>query len=108
MGHLGFAPRVTPEDFRCAFTAARGWGSLSQRREGRTQTCEAAIRWGSLWVRSLSLELPVDAVLEEASVTLDGAPVASATEQQGRRAMVRLARPLVVAAGSGVRVGLRW
>jgi len=40
-GHLGFAPRLTPEDCRCAFTTAEGWGTYSQRmsidsRESRT------------------------------------------------------------------------
>ena len=34
-GHIGFAPRLTPEDFRRAFTAAEGWGTFSQRRNGR-------------------------------------------------------------------------
>ena len=31
-GHLGFAPRIHPEDFRAAFTAAEGWGLYRQRR----------------------------------------------------------------------------
>ncbi|MEW6071394.1 MAG: GH116 family glycosyl hydrolase [Planctomycetota bacterium] len=31
--HLGFAPRLRPDDFRAAFTAAEGWGSLRQARD---------------------------------------------------------------------------
>ena len=34
-GTIGFAPRMTPDDFKCFFTAAEGWGSLVQRREAR-------------------------------------------------------------------------
>lgn len=30
-GHLGFAPKISPEDFRCAFTAAEGWGVYTQK-----------------------------------------------------------------------------
>lgn len=31
-GRIGFAPRVTPDEFRCFFTAAESWGSLAQHR----------------------------------------------------------------------------
>ena len=31
-GKLGFAPRLTPEDFKTFFAAAEGWGSLVQKR----------------------------------------------------------------------------
>jgi uncharacterized protein (DUF608 family) len=107
-GHLAFAPRITPDAFRCAFTAAKGWGNLSQRRDGRTQTDEVAVRWGALRVRSLALDLPVGVVLEDAAVTLDGAPVVSVAEQHGRRVTVTVAEDVVVHAGGELRVGLRW
>ena len=37
-GHLAFAPRLTPEDFRAAFTTAEGWGTFSQKRDGGTRS----------------------------------------------------------------------
>ena len=35
-GHLGFAPRITREDFRAAFTAAEGWGTSRKARKRRS------------------------------------------------------------------------
>ncbi len=31
-GHLGFAPRLSPGNFRAAFTSAEGWGQIGQTR----------------------------------------------------------------------------
>jgi uncharacterized protein (DUF608 family) len=107
-GRIGFAPRITPHDFRCAFTAAEGWGSLAQRRTGRTQTNELAIGYGRLRLRSLSLELPAGAMLEEASVTLDDASVASTAAQDGRRVTLTTAEDTLVPAGSRLHVRLSW
>ena len=35
-GRIGFAPRMMPEDFKCFFTAAEGWGSLAQKAKPGT------------------------------------------------------------------------
>ncbi|MBN2137202.1 MAG: hypothetical protein JW720_05305 [Sedimentisphaerales bacterium] len=57
-GHLGFAPKITPEDFRAAFTAAEGWGTFAQTRKSKTQHELIDLRWGSLTLKSLAFEVP--------------------------------------------------
>ena len=66
-GHLGFAPRLAPDDFRAAFTAAEGWGTISQKRDGRRrQARPAAIAksLGQAAASSLAFELPEKAQLD--------------------------------------------
>jgi uncharacterized protein (DUF608 family) len=107
-GRIGFAPRITPDDFRCAFTAAEGWGSLRQRRAGRTQTNELAVRWGRLRLRSVALELPERVVASDVTVTLDDVPIESATEQEDGRVTVTTGQETIVPAGGVLRVRLSW
>lgn len=107
-GHLGFAPRLTPERFRCAFTASEGWGTLGQERTGTIQTDAVAVRWGRVRLRSVALELPPRARLREATVTLDGAPVPAAAAQDGTRLLLRTEADVLVNAGSELRIALRW
>jgi uncharacterized protein (DUF608 family) len=52
--HLGFAPRLTPENFRCAFTSAEGWGSYAQKVEDGSRMAEIAVRWGRLKLRTFT------------------------------------------------------
>lgn len=33
-GHIGFAPRIAPENFKCAFTSSHGWGTYRQTIAG--------------------------------------------------------------------------
>ena len=51
---LAFDPRLSPDNFRAAFTTAQGWGSVSQKRQGGKQSMAVNLRWGSLRLRYLS------------------------------------------------------
>ena len=99
-GRIGFAPRITPEDFRCAFTAAEGWGTLSQRREGNQQTNEIAVQWGRLPLAEAAFELPPGARLAEASVRLGDLAIEVVTSQIGQRVTVACPPGTVVQAGA--------
>ena len=57
-GHLAFAPRLTPENFRAPVTTAEGWGTFSQKADGGKMKAEVALKWGKLRLKSLALTLP--------------------------------------------------
>ena len=76
-GHLGFAPRLTPTQFRAAFTTAEGWGIFSQRREGQAQVETIALKYGHLRLRTLRFAVADDMAPSRVAVTLRGKGVGS-------------------------------
>ncbi len=53
-GHLGFAPRITPEGFRAVFTTSDAWVIFEQQRQGKVQTETLTVASGTLRLRTLS------------------------------------------------------
>src|SRR6185312_8452174 len=51
--HIGFAPRLSPENFKCAFTSAEGWGSFSQIKSAGKWNAKISVRWGKLRVKNV-------------------------------------------------------
>jgi len=105
---LGFAPRLTPERFRCAFTGAEGWGSYAQERGQATQTCRVEVRFGRVVLGRLVLEVPERATVRDTSVTVDGRSVAAEVAQDGRSVTLSLAEGTTVPEGSTLTAELRW
>jgi hypothetical protein len=95
-GHLGFAPRLTPDEFRCAFTTAEGWGTFAQKRAGRQQSETLTLKWGTLRLHSLRFELPEGVTPTDAAVTLDGKPLPSRLAVEGRSARITLGAEAVL------------
>jgi hypothetical protein len=103
-GYLAFAPRLTPENFRAAFTAAEGWGTFAQKREGGTQTGQIEIHHGKLRLTSLAFEVDEKTGPCQASVLLDGKPISSKTTQDGTRLRIVLDSAVIVEPGKGLQV----
>ena len=98
-GHLGFAPRMNQEDFRSVFTAADGWGTLSQRRDGNRQTNRIEVKWGSLSLKTLAFDLPENAKLADAKLSIAAKTVPADARQAGRRVTLTLAEPTLLEKG---------
>jgi non-lysosomal glucosylceramidase len=54
-GYIALAPRLTPENFKGAFTAAQGWGTFTQTIRNGTQAAMIDLKWGMLRLRTLAL-----------------------------------------------------
>ena len=106
-GHLGFAPRMSPEDFRSAFTAAGGWGVFAQKRAPGIQTETVTVRWGEVKLRSLAFTVPDDLSVKAVSVTVQDRPVEAAWSTDHGRLALKLEKSLVLAAGENLQVEVR-
>ena len=107
-GHLGFAPRMTPDDFQAAFTAAEGWGTISQKRSAGRQTNRIAVKWGQLRLETLAFELPEGAKLGGTHVQVPGHSQPIRAKQDGRRVVLTLKMPIVIEAGQSIEVRLTY
>lgn len=74
-GYLGFAPRLTPENFKAAFTSAEGWGTFLQTVDDNKMKAEIHVKWGKLHVKTLGLRLPEHVHANMVKVLINGQPV---------------------------------
>jgi hypothetical protein len=82
-GRLGFAPKITPENFQCAFTAAEGWGSLVQKRSDRGQYHAISVLKGRLRLNTVKLSLPKTDQRLTFKVNLGNQPLAATADPSG-------------------------
>ncbi len=103
-GHIGFAPRLAPEDFKAAFVAAEGWGSYSQKVQGGRQKSEIAMKWGRLHLNTFTSGVREGTHWTGIAVRVDGKPVAASVAFDKDRATVAFRKPLVLAAGQRLEI----
>jgi len=103
-GHIGFAPRLTPEDFRAAFTTAEGWGTFSQKAEGGKMKAEIAVKWGKLRLKTLALALHQNAKPANVTVTVAGKPVRATHAVNNDRLDITLASDAMIKPAESLQV----
>jgi uncharacterized protein (DUF608 family) len=104
-GRLAFDPKITPEDFRAAFTCAEGWGTYSQKLEGQVLTCLIEMKHGRLVLNELSVRPPSGVTPTAVSVAAPGDVEVSFTQSEGLLT-VRFAQPVTVMEGRAMSVSL--
>jgi hypothetical protein len=103
--HIGFAPKLTPGNFRAPFTAAESWGTYSQQFQSPKLKFEFAVKWGNLRLRSVALAVP-DAAMSLAGIAikLNGSEIESEHHISGRRLAITLADEAIVSEGQTLEI----
>lgn len=103
-GHIGFAPMLSPEDFRGAFTSAEGWGSYSQRIEAGKFEAQLELKYGNLRFRTLAFQVPSGNTATAVKVIVNGKPSTTSHTLTGRRMLITLADEARIVQNQNVQV----
>ena len=105
-GQMAFAPRLSPERFRAAFTAAEGWGTFEQTRDATSQRVSLRLAHGRLRLKRLDLAAPTP-LGATVTATLGGAPVTLTARRDGADVVLAFANEVVLDTQRGLEVTLR-
>ena len=106
-GILGFAPNLQQDDFKSFFSTAKGWGSFSQKRKGRTQANVVELKYGTLKLRQLELKPPTGK-LRDVKLALTGKDFPFERHMVGDRLVIRFGDPLSLKEGDSINVVMSW
>ncbi len=103
-GKLGFAPKLTPENSRTFFTAAEGWGTISQKRSPDKQINRVSVKYGHLSVQGLRFEAPKQQYVSRLTVQLGDQTIPAIFRQAGVHLTIDLERKYRIDADQVFRV----
>jgi len=106
-GHLAFAPRLSPESFAAAFSAAEGWGLFSQTRDAKAQTGRIELRLGQLRLKTLALAIAKGAKASAVTVAVGGRKLNATHAVADGRITITLPDGLVIKQGETLDVVIR-
>lgn len=104
--HIGFAPRISPENFKAPFTTAEGWGTYTQKQTGRKMEASITVNSGKLALRTITLQMPKGTIPTSAKVIVKGQTVPCAVSQKNGKVIVELKRDVVLTEEQHLTVSL--
>ena len=104
-GWMAFAPRIRPESFLAAFTAAEGWGQVGQTRDPKGQSQTVEVRAGRLRLRGLGFEVAPPGPARLSYARLNGSDLRATVSQAQTRVRIEFADEVEI--GEGERLEVR-
>ncbi len=106
-GHIGFSPRLSPDKFKAAFTAAEGWGCYRQQIAGDSLQAQLEVLHGSLRLKTIAITLPGKLNGQNLrDVSVDDEPAEYFLEES--RLLVNFGHERLLETGDLLRLVIRW
>ena len=103
--HIGFSPKLTPENFKAAFTCAEGWGSYAQRIESGKLKAAISLCCGKMKLKTITLNVP-QAAARSVKVELAGKIVPAQLDRLDSRVVISLAAGVEIQASQSLIISL--
>jgi uncharacterized protein (DUF608 family) len=103
-GYLAFDPRLTPANFRAAFTSAEGWGTFTQKTKGRKYTTTLDVKWGSVRIKTYALG--TKAAPSSVHAQVDGKAVLATSRFEGGKVFLTFTSEVLLSKGQQLKVTL--
>ncbi len=87
-GYMRFAPKWGQDHFKAPFTAAEGWGTYSQEREGGSMVHELQIKCGQVQLKEFSVDAPQGKNFRTVTATVGGQTVPASVKQKGQQVTI--------------------
>jgi hypothetical protein len=104
---IGFAPQWQPHDHASFFTAAEGWGLFQQKQDAKLQSNVIKVAWGKLDVAEIRLTVEQGRKVRSFKIEVDGKPIAGKIKQNQNDVVLKLKKPVSVAAGQKMNIQLK-
>lgn len=101
-GRIGFAPRISPENFKAALSGAEGWGSYRQVIESTKLSATLSIAHGQLSLREISFAHAGTSC----QVTGPAGAIAATLCASDQKTIVQLQDPLILLEGEKLEITL--
>ncbi|MHC1768802.1 MAG: GH116 family glycosyl-hydrolase [Verrucomicrobiia bacterium] len=106
LGQMSFAPRLTPGEFKAAFTGPEGWGTYTQKQTGTGFRATLEVKWGNQRLQTLTLTPPEMLEPTAVAVTAGGRPVTAKLAVNEGRVEIQFTEPVVLQRGDKLEVAL--
>jgi hypothetical protein len=103
-GHLGFDPKLTPEDFKAPFITAEGWGTYSQRIEDGKLIAQIEIRHGRLLLSTLKLRCKGG---DNLKIQKGAKPLPATIKCEGKDVLITLDAPVELGSGHKLAASMK-
>jgi non-lysosomal glucosylceramidase len=106
-GFMAFSPKITPQKFKSAFTAAEGWGTFEQTQTSTQQSNAIKVAHGKLKLKRLVLAVDPEFSAENLRAIMDGDDLKIKFEQNGDRVQVVFDDEVIINSGKKLTVSMR-